>query len=63
MGRPKNSKNRKLSKENLYKLSTETVELAMVEFIQRIKIESLTDKQKIQLKTLYDNFLLIQESK
>ena len=63
MARPKNSQNRKLSKQRLYELSTETVEICMIEFINKIKLESLTETQKSSLNTLYKNFLLIQESK
>ena len=63
MARPKNAKNKKLSKQRLYELSTETVELAMIDFIHRINLDSLTEEQKRKLKVLYSNFLLIQGSK
>ena len=63
MPRPKNAQNKKLSKQRLYELSAETVELAMIEFIHKIKFESLTEEQKSKLNTLYSNFLRIQESK
>lgn len=63
MPRPKNAQNKKLSKQRLYELSAETVELAMIEFIHKIKFESLTKEQKSKLNTLYCNFLRIQDSK
>lgn len=61
--RPQGSKNNKLSKERLAQLSIETVELAMVEFIHKIKSDTLTTEQKYKLKELYENFIKIQESK
>ena len=61
--RPKNSLNKKLSKERLYNLSLETIEIAMVHFIAKIKSDSLTTEQKYKLQELYDNFIKIQESK
>ena len=63
MSRPINSKNKKLSKERLYDLSLETVEMAMVYFIAKIKSDSLSTEQKYQLSQLYANFIKIQESK
>ena len=63
MSRPINSKNKKLSKERLYDLSLETIEMAMVYFIAKIKSDTLTQEQKYKLAELYDNFIKIQESK
>jgi len=63
MGRPKNAQNKLLSKERLYELSTETIEIAMIEFIRHIKIDSLTPEQRNKLEMLYTNFKLIEESK
>ena len=61
--RPQGSKNNKLSKERLYALSLETVEMAMIFFIAKIKSDTLTTEQRIQLQELYKNFIKIQESK
>lgn len=61
--RPKGSKNNKLSKERLYNLSLETIEIAMVHFIAKIKSDTLTQEQKYQLSELYKKFIKIQESK
>ena len=63
MGRPKNAPNKLLSKKRLYQLSTETIELAMIEFIRHIKIDTLTPEQRNKLQTLYTNFKMIEDSK
>jgi len=60
--RPKGSRNKKLSRERLYQLSTETLAIAMIEFIAKIKTETLTEQQKIKLKELYTKFLEIQNA-
>ena len=55
--------NKKLSKNRLLSLSTETLALAMVEFLSKLKTENLSFEQKQHLQKIYTNFLLIEESR
>ena len=63
MMRKKNSLNRKLSKDRLLKVSIETIELAMLRFILKLPVDDMSNEQIKDLKTIFQNFIKIQESK
>lgn len=63
MSRTKGSKNKRPSKNDLLDLSIETLHAVMAEFILKIKTDSLSHEQKLQLSKLYSQYKKVLDSK